>query len=40
MERQFELTLYGCMVSVCCVGFSCFDVVYDELYDCVWYICL
>ena len=22
--------LYGCVVSVCCVGFASFDVVYDE----------
>ena len=26
-----KLTLYGCVVSVCCVGFSSLDVVSDEL---------
>ena len=27
-------TLYGCVVSVCCVGFASLDVVCDEFYDC------
>ena len=26
----------GCVVSVCCVGFSFLDVVCNELHDCVW----
>ena len=30
MERQvFKLTLYRCVVSVCCVGFTSLDVVCD-----------
>ena len=32
----FKLMLYGCVVSVCCVGFAPIDVVCDELYDCGW----
>ena len=28
---SFILTLYGCVVSVCCVGFASLDVVCDEL---------
>ena len=32
----FKLTLYGCVVSVCYVGFASHDVVCDELYDCTW----
>ena len=35
-ERQFQLTLKGCVVSACCVGFASFDVVCDELLDCAW----
>ena len=35
-NASFELTLYGCLVSVCCVGFASLDVVCDGLYDCVW----
>ena len=34
MERQFKLTLSGCVVSICCVGCASLDVVYDELNDC------
>ena len=33
-NTTFELTLHGCVVSVCCVGFACLDVVRNELYDC------
>ena len=36
----FKLMLYGCVVSVCCVSFVFFDVVCDELNDCVWNVCL
>ena len=32
---SFELT-YGCMFSVCCVGFASIDVVCDELHYCTW----
>ena len=28
-----KLTLYRCVVSVCCVGFESLDVVCNELYD-------
>ena len=31
-----NLTLYGWVVSVCCVGFAYLDVVYDEIYYCTW----
>ena len=34
MNASFKLTLYGCVVSVSCVGFASLDVVYDERYDC------
>ena len=31
----FKLTLYGCVVYVCCVGFASLDVVCDEFNDCI-----
>ena len=31
----FKLTLFGCVISICCVGFASLDVVCDELNDCV-----
>ena len=34
-NSNFKLTLYGCVVSICCAGFASLDVVCDELYDCV-----
>ena len=27
----FKLTLFGCVISICCVGFASLDVVCDEL---------
>ena len=39
-ERSFKLTLSGCVVSICCVGFASLDVVCDELNDCAWNVCL
>ena len=30
----------GCVVSICCVGFTTLDVVCDELNDCPWNVCL
>ena len=33
-NTSFELTLYGCVISICCVGFAFLDVVCDELYGC------
>ena len=30
---SFKLTLYGSVVSVCCVGFAFLAVVCDELHD-------
>ena len=30
-----ELTLCGCVISICCVGFASL-VVCDELNDCAW----
>ena len=29
----------GCVVSICCVGFASL-VVYEELNDCAWNVCL
>ena len=39
-NASFKLTLSGCMVSICCVGFVSLDVVCDELNDCAWNVCL
>ena len=32
-NASFKLTLYGCVVSICCVGFASLDAVCDELSD-------
>ena len=40
MECQFLLTLFGCVISICCVGFASLDVVCDERNDCAWNVCL
>ena len=37
---DFKLTLYECVVSVCCVGFASLGVVCDALYDSAWNSCL
>ena len=34
-NASFKLMLYGCVISVCCVGFASL-VVCDEHYDCAW----
>ena len=34
------LKLFGCVISICCVGFASLDVVCDELNDCAWNVCL
>ena len=34
MEHQFKLTLFGCVISICCVDFASLDVVCDEFNDC------
>ena len=31
-----NLTLFGCMISICCS----LDVICDELNDCAWNVCL
>ena len=31
---SFKLTLFGCAISICCVGFVSLDVVCVELNDC------
>ena len=31
-NASFKLTLFGCVISICCVGFASLD----ELNDCVW----
>ena len=35
-NASFKMMLYGCVVSVCCVGFTSFDVVCDEFHDSAW----
>ena len=35
-NASFKLTLSGCVVSICCVGFASIYVVCDELNDCAW----
>ena len=39
-NASFKLTLSGCVVSICCVGFASLDVVCDELNDCAWNVCI
>ena len=39
-NASFKLTLFGCVISICCVGFASLDVVCDELNDCAWNVCL
>ena len=34
MERQFKLTVPGCVVSIYCVGFATLDVICNALNDC------
>ena len=33
-NASFKLTLFGCVISICCVGFASLDVVCDVLNDC------
>ena len=35
-NASFKLTLFGCVISICCVGFASLDVVCVELNDCAW----
>ena len=30
-NASFKLTLFGCVISICCVGFASLGVVWDEL---------
>ena len=39
-NASFKLTLFGCVISICCVGFASLDVVCDELNHCAWNVCL
>ena len=40
-NASFELTLSGCVISICCVGFASLDVVCDEPNDlCVYVYCV
>ena len=34
-NASFKLTLLGCVIFICCVGFASLDVVCDELNDCL-----
>ena len=36
-NASFELTLIGCVLSICCVGYASLDVFCDELNECAWY---
>ena len=39
-NASFKLTLFGCVISICWVGFASLDVVCDELNDCAcMYVC-
>ena len=39
-NASFKLTLFGCVIYICCVGFASLDVVCDELNDCAWnFVC-
>ena len=40
MSSSFKLTLFGCVISICCVGSASLDVVCDEFNDCAWNVCL
>ena len=40
LNANFKLTLYGCVISICCVGFAYLDVVCDEPNDCASNVCL
>ena len=39
-NASFKLTLFGCVISICCVCFASLDVVCDELSDYAWNVCL
>ena len=39
-NASFQLTLSGCVVSICGVGFASLVVLCDELNDCAWNVCL
>ena len=38
-NASFKLTLFGCVISICCVGFASLDVVCDEPNDCAGNVC-
>ena len=35
-NASFKLTLFGCVIYICCVVFAFLDVVCDELNNCAW----
>ena len=39
-NASFKFTLFGCVISICSVGFASLDVVCDELNDFAWNVCL
>ena len=39
-NASFKLTMSGCVIYICSVGFASLDVVCDELNDCAWNVCL
>ena len=39
-NASFIFTSYGCVVTVCCIGFAYLNLVCDELYDCAPNFCL
>ena len=38
-KASFKLTLSGCVVSICCVGFVSLNVVCEEFNDYAWQVC-
>ena len=39
-NASLKLTMSGCVVSICYVGFASLNVICDELNDCAWKVCL
>ena len=39
-NASFKLTLFGCVIYICCVCFASLDVVCDDLNDCAWNVCV
>ena len=35
-NASFKLTLFGCVISICCEDFASLDVISDKPIDCAW----